>query len=152
MSKGKPTPKLMPKEELDVLLQEFSNLKAYSNAVRQQLEFTSSIIGDTLLSKASLIEIKARNGSGETLIPIGGGNYIRAQLQDVKSVVIGIGAGYSCEKSLDDALVEIDSRIKKGQEQANTVQGQYMQISSRLEQLQARIDQLYAQLEAAGQA
>ncbi|MDD1776159.1 MAG: prefoldin subunit alpha [Candidatus Methanomethylicus sp.] len=152
MSKERPTSKLAPKEELDVLLQEFSNMKAYADAIRQQLELASNIIADMLLSKASLMEIKSRSGNGETLIHIGGGNYIRAQLQNVDSVIVGIGSGVSVEKSLDDAISNIDSRIKLGQEQATTLQNNFTQISARLGQLQGRIDQLYAQLEAAGQA
>jgi len=152
MSKDRQPPKLAPKEELDALLQEFSNMNAYGDAIRQQLELASNIIGDMLLSKASLTEIKSRGGNGETLIHIGAGNYIKAQLKEVNSVIIGIGSGVSVEKSLDDAISNINSRIKQGQEQATALQNNYVQISARLGQLQSRIDQLYAQLEAAGQA
>jgi prefoldin alpha subunit len=152
MSNQRQPTKLAPKEELDALLQEFSNMKAYGDAIRQQLELASNIIGDMLLSKASLTEIKSRSGNGETLIHIGAGNYIKAQLKDVNSVIIGIGSGVSVERNLDDAISNIDSRIKQGQEQATVLQNNYVQISARLGQLQSRIDQLYAQLEAAGQA
>jgi len=157
MSKGGPPPTqpkspASPKEALDPLLLEFSNLKAYSDVIRQQLEFATGIIAELTLSKAALQEIKSREGKGETLLHIGGGNYIRTQLQDVKTVVVGVGAGVSIEKSLDDAISDIDGRAKLAQEQIASLQNQYLQIAARMEQLQKKIDQLYSQLEATGQA
>lgn len=152
MSQPKQPQRLPPKEELDNLLVEFSNLKAYADAIRQQLDLTTNVIAELILSKASMSEIKAREGKGDVMIHIGAGNYIRAQLQDVKNVVIGIGAGVSVEKSLDDAIAEIDSRIKQAQEQSGYLQNQYVQASTRMSQIQPRIDQLYSQVEAAGQA
>jgi prefoldin alpha subunit len=156
MSKGGPPPTskppASPKEALDPLLVEFSNLKAYCDVIRQQIEFAAGVIAELALSKAALQEIKSREGKGETLIHIGGGNYVRTQLQDVKTVVVGVGAGVSIEKSLDDAITDIDGRTKLAQEQINSLQNQYLQIATRMEQLQTKIDQLYAQLEASGQA
>jgi prefoldin alpha subunit len=140
------------KEALDPLLVEFSNLRGYCDAMRQQIEFTTGIIAELSLSKAALQEIKSREGKGETLIHIGGGNYIKTQLQDVKTVVVGVGAGVSLEKSLDDAISDIDGRLKLAQEQMTSLQNQYLQIAARMEQLQTKIDQIYSQLEATGQA
>jgi len=157
MSKGGPSPippksPASPKEALDPLLVEFSNLKAYSDVIRQQIEFVTGVLAELALSKAALQEIKSREGKGETLIHIGGGNYIRTQLQDVKTVVVGVGAGVSIEKSLADAISDIDGRTKLAQEQINSLQNQYLQIATRMDQLQTKIDQLYGQLEASGQA
>jgi len=156
MSKGGPPPTQPksppPKEALDPLLVEFSNLKAYSDVIRQQIEFATGILAELALSKAALQEIKSREGKGEILIHIGGGNYIRTQLQDAKTVVVGVGAGVSIEKSLDDAISDIDGRTKLAQEQINSLQNQYLQIATRMDQLQTKIDQLYSQLEASGQA
>jgi prefoldin alpha subunit len=141
-----------PKEALDPLLVEFSNLRAYGDAIRQQLEFVSGVIAEYTLSRAALEEVRKREGKGETLIHIGAGNYISAELKDVKTVVVGIGAGVSVEKSIEDAISEIDGRVKAAQEQLVALQNQFVQISTRMQQLQERIDQLYGQLEASGQA
>ncbi|MGQ9760140.1 MAG: prefoldin subunit alpha [Candidatus Methanomethylicaceae archaeon] len=141
-----------PKEELDSTLVEFSNLKAYADVLRKQIEFTTGILADLTLSKASLSEIKTREGKAETLIHIGAGNYVRAQLQDVKSVVVGIGSGISIEKSIESAISDIDDRMKRAQNQISSLQNQYLQVAARLDQLQAKIDQLYSQIEASGKA
>jgi prefoldin alpha subunit len=141
-----------PKESLDPLLVEFSNLRAYGDAIRQQLEFVSGVIAEYSLSRAALEEVKKRGGKGETLIHIGAGNYISAELKGVKTVVVGIGAGVSVEKSIEDAISEIDGRVKAAQEQLIALQNQFVQISARMQSLQGRIDQLYGQMEASGQA
>jgi len=141
-----------PKEALDPLLAEFSNLRAYGDAIRQQLELISNVIAEYSLSRAALEEVRKREGKGETLIHVGAGNYITAELKGVKTVVVGIGAGVSVEKSIDDAISEIDGRVKEAQERLVALQNQFVQISTRMQQLQGRIDQLYGQLEATGQA
>ncbi|MCX8181661.1 MAG: prefoldin subunit alpha [Candidatus Methanomethyliaceae archaeon] len=148
----RPTKPLTPKEELDALLVEFSNLKAYADVLRQQIEFTTGALAELTLSKASLYEIKNREGKAETLIHIGAGNYIRAHLQDVKTVVVGVGSGISIEKGIDSAISDIEDRIKRAQTQISSLQNQYLQVSARLDQLQVRIDHLYSQIESSGKA
>lgn len=149
---SRPVKPKSPKEELDTMLVEFSNLKAYADVLRQQIEFTTGALAELTLSKASLHEIKTREGKAEALIHIGAGNYIRAHLQDVKTVVVGVGSGVSIEKSIDSALSEVEDRIKRAQTQVSSLQNQYLQVASRLGQLQVRIDQLYSQIEASGKA
>lgn len=139
------------RESMDPLLAEFNNLKGYSDALRQQIEFTASVIAELSMSKGSLEEIKAREGKGETLVHIGAGNYIRVQLDGVNTVVVGIGAGVSVEKTIADALSEVESRLKMAQQNSTSLQQQYYQVSARMDQLQGQIEQLYQQLEP-GQA
>lgn len=140
------------KEVLDELLLEFSNLKSYAEAIRQQIELTTNVLAELVLSKSSLEEIKAREGNGEVLVHVGAGNHIRVQLQSVQSVIVGVGAGYSVEKSLTDAISEMESRIKQAQEQSVKLQEQFARVSQRLEQIQDQVDAIYAKLEASGQA
>jgi prefoldin alpha subunit len=136
---------------MDPLLAEFNNLKGYSDALRQQIEFTASVIAELSMSKGSLEEIKAREGKGETLVHIGAGNYIRVQLDGVSTVVMGIGAGVSVEKTIADALTEVESRLKMAQQNSTSLQQQYYQVSAKMDQLQGQIEELYQQLEP-GQA
>lgn len=140
------------REVLDELLLEFSNLKAYADAIRQQIELTTNILAELVLSKSSLEEINARGGNGEVLVHVGAGNHIRVQLNSVQSVIVGVGAGYSVEKSISDAIAEMESRIKQAQEQSVKLQDQYSKVSQRLVQVQEQVDSLYAKLEATGQA
>ncbi|MGA2574368.1 MAG: prefoldin subunit alpha [Candidatus Methanomethylicaceae archaeon] len=139
------------RESMDPLLAEFNNLKGYSDALRQQIEFTASVIAELSMSKGSLEEIKAREGKGETLVHIGAGNYIRVQLDGVSTVVMGIGAGVSVEKTIADALTEVESRLKMAQQNSTSLQQQYYQVSAKMDQLQGQIEELYQQLEP-GQA
>ena len=148
MSKNKQS----QKETLDSMLAEFSNLKAYGDAIRQQIEIAGSYITEMMLCKSTMEEINAREGTGEVMVHIGAGNYVKVQLLDVKTALMRIGAGVSAEKSITDAMSDLDAKIKNGQEQSVALQNQYLKITQRLGQLQGQVDKLYAQLEAAGQA
>jgi prefoldin alpha subunit len=136
---------------MDPLLAEFNNLKGYTDALRQQIELTASVVAELTMSKESLEEIKAREGKGETLVHIGAGNYIRVHLDGVSTVVMGIGAGVSVEKTIAETLTEVESRLRMAQQNSTSLQQQYYQVSARMEQLQSQIEQLYQQLEP-GQA
>jgi prefoldin alpha subunit len=136
---------------MDPILAEYTQLRGYAETIRQQLEMASGVLTEFALSKATLDEIKKRGGEGETLIHIGAGNYVRTSLHDVKTVVVGIGAGVSVEKPIDDAMTEIDQRMKSAQEQIMSMQSQYNQVVGKMGQLQGRIDQMYSQLQASGQ-
>ncbi|MDH5806457.1 MAG: prefoldin subunit alpha [Candidatus Methanomethylicaceae archaeon] len=139
------------KEELEALILEFSNLKAYADVIKQQIEFSTSAIIELTMSKNSLNEIKILKGNAETLVPIGAGNYIRAYLKDVDTVIVNVGAGVAIEKKIDEAMADIEDKIKKIQTQISTLQNQYTQVTIRLNQLQARINELYPQVESSGQ-
>lgn len=146
------SPPSSQKEVLDNLLLEFSKLKAYADAIRQQIELTANILTELALSKSSLEEIRARNGEGEVLVHVGAGNYIRVQIESLKNVIVGVGAGFSVEKSISDAIGEMETKIKQGQEQSLRLQDQYGKVSQRLALLQEQIDSIYAKVEATGQA
>lgn len=139
------------REELEALILEYSNLKAYADVIKQQIEFSTSAIIELTMSKNSLNEIKIVGGNAEALIPIGAGNYIRAYLKDVDTVIANIGAGVAIEKKIDEAMADIEDKIKKIQSQISTLQNQYAQVTIRLSQLQARINELYPQVEPSGQ-
>lgn len=146
MSEAKPS-----KEELEALILEYSNLKAYADVIKQQIEFSTSAIVELTMSKNSLNEIKTAGGNAETLIPIGAGNYVRAFLKDVNTVIVNVGAGVAIEKKIDEAMADIEDKIKKIQAQISALQNQYAQVVTRLSQLQARINELYPQVESSGQ-
>jgi len=152
-----PAPAAGPKDrgaqrDLESLMQEYTNYRGYADAVRQQIDVLSGAVTELALSKAAIEEVRSRGGKGETLIHIGAGNYIRVQLQDVKTVIAGVGAGVLIEKTLDDAISEIESRSKRAQEQIAAAQNQLLQVTSRMDELQGRIDQLYMQSQSQSQS
>jgi prefoldin alpha subunit len=130
------------KEDINALVLELSNLQSYAEALRQQIELSSTAIMELTISKSSLEEIKRRGGNAEVLVPIGAGNFIRASIKDVNSVIVNIGANVSIEKGIDIAISDIEEKIKKVQSQMENLRSQYIQVVSRIEELQVKINEL----------
>jgi prefoldin alpha subunit len=130
------------KEDINALILELSNLQSYAEVLRQQIELSNNAIIELTMSKLSLEEIKRRGGNAEILIPIGAGNFIRASIKDVNSVIVNVGANISIEKGIDIAISDIEEKIRKIQSQIETLRNQYIQVISRIEELQVKISQL----------
>ncbi|MCC6013064.1 MAG: prefoldin subunit alpha [Candidatus Verstraetearchaeota archaeon] len=130
------------KEDINALILELSNLQSYAEVLRQQIELSNNAIIELTMSKLSLEEIKRRGGNAEILIPIGAGNFIRASIKDVNSVIVNVGANVSIEKGIDIAISDIEEKIRKIQSQIETLRNQYIQVISRIEELQVKISQL----------
>jgi len=101
------------KEDINALVLELSNLQSYAEVLRQQMELSTTAIMELTISKSSLEEIKRRGGNAEILIPIGAGNFIRASIKDVNSVIVNIGANVSIEKGIEIAISDIEEKINE---------------------------------------
>lgn len=76
-------------------------------AVERELEKLMMSLMELNNSSVTLKELK----SGEGLVPIGGGAFIKGNLEN-ESTIIPIGAGYMKEYPIKEATEEVDKRIK----------------------------------------
>jgi len=76
-------------------------------AVERELEKLMMSLMELNNSVVTLKEVKP----GESLVPIGGGAFLKGTLED-KTTVIPIGAGYMKEYPIKEATEEVNKRIK----------------------------------------
>jgi prefoldin alpha subunit len=82
--------------------------------------------------------------TGSTVqVPIGGGAYVRATIEDIDEVLVGIGADYATEAEHDDAidLLEeqrdlLDGRIEELNEELAELETEEQQLNQHAQQLQ----------------
>jgi prefoldin alpha subunit len=80
----------------------------------------------------------------ETIVPIGGGTYVKAAITDTK-VIVPIGAQYLREMDQKDAIAEIERRqeatkraIVKLETEFKKIATKFQQVSSQLKDMEAR--------------
>jgi len=118
MSEEKLTP-----QQVQALSEKFQQFQYQAESIAQQLNVLQITIRDLETALITITALKDEPAGKETLVPIGFGSFVNATLTNPEKVVIGIGAGVSVEKKIDEAKALLEKRkgeLTKYQEQMNS--------------------------------
>ena len=79
-------------------------------------------------AKITLENLSKTDDGTETLIPIGGGAFVYASLENTSKVLIDIGSDLVAEKNFEDAIKKIDAKLEelqKNQDKLNAMMEQF---------------------------
>jgi len=87
--------------------------------------------------------------SGATVqVPLGGGAYLRAEVQDIDEVIVSLGGGYAAEQEQDDAVAalerkrdSIDDRVDELRSERSDLQDESDELEQRAQQMQQQMQQ-----------
>lgn len=137
------------------LEQEIQTLRSYAaeysqqfDLLSQQLRFLESARAEALASIEALEAISRTEGDVSTLLNLGGGVSVRATVTETKKMLVGIGAGVTVEKSLEDSLqflcdriTEMDASGKRLSESLGKLQSQMSAVEQRMQEIYASAQQ-----------
>ncbi len=117
-----PTPSIMVRdvagekpqnhERLLRLQDELRSLIAQADYLRAQIDVVNATIQD-LAAGLEVLDYLKKYGEGRVvLVPIGAGNFIKAKVEKVDTVIMGVGGRLSVEASVDDARKMMEERIR----------------------------------------
>ena len=127
------------------LRQGLVELRAYEGSARviqARLGIINSAMNDFALASSTLEGVKTQKPDAESLIPVGGGSYVRAKLADVSKIVMGVGAGVAIERPIDDSVNEIKSRLADMENARNALQQQLGQTLMKIEENREKLNQI----------
>jgi prefoldin alpha subunit len=131
-------------QKINEMVQQSRILEAYMNeTITRQATFTR-LIEEARLSSSAIQSIIGES-EVESLVPVGIGVYIRASLPPVKKMLVNVGAGVTIEKSREDTINYIESRIKEFEIALRQLANQKQQIEMRMEQIQGQVSQMLQQ-------
>lgn len=131
-------------QKINEMVQQSRILEAYMNeTITRQATFTR-LIEEARLSSSAIQSITGES-EVESLVPVGIGVYIRASLPPVKKMLVNVGAGVTIEKSREDTINYIESRIKEFEIALRQLANQKQQIEMRMEQIQGQVNQMLQQ-------
>jgi len=129
-------------EVIRQLLVEIRLLEGSARVIQSRYEVVQAALRETLIANSTLEGIKEKAKGTETLVPIGADSYVRAGISDSEKVIMGVGAGVSMEKKIDDSIAELKSREADLQKVKISLQQQLTQTVARLEDDRARLNEL----------
>jgi len=125
----------MNEEQLRQAIGAMEFYKAQLENLLEQQQLVRYSLEENLRAIGTLKEIKTAGKGSEILVPVGGGSFIYAEVSSDEKILIGIGSGISIEKSIDDAIQTLESRVKELQESLEKLEEQ----RSRIEEEHARL-------------
>ncbi|MGB9913952.1 MAG: prefoldin subunit alpha [Candidatus Bathyarchaeales archaeon] len=133
-------------EELRRLSLEMRLLEQTAETLQQRISMLTAAITDLSYAQMTLESVEKEKENTELLVPIGGGSYLKAKLAAPDKVVVGIGAGISVEKTLQEAKAMVKERLEELEKTLNSVQQQFAQVAERITADRNRAEGLVAKL------
>lgn len=120
-------------EEIRRMLVELRLLEGSARTLQSRLEVVDTALSEILIASSTLEGIKNKPKGTEALVPVGAGSFIRVELADSEKIVMGVGAGVSLEKSVNDSVESLKNRQDDLERLRTSLQEQLSQIASRIE-------------------
>jgi len=129
-------------EELRGSLVQLRIYEGSARALQARLDILNAAMGEFVLASSTLEGVKTQKPNADTLIPVGGGSFVRAKLDDVSKIVMGVGAGVAIEKPIEESISEIKSRIADMEKARTALQEQLAQTLVRIEENRQKLGEI----------
>jgi prefoldin alpha subunit len=128
-------------QRINELVQQSRILEAYMNDVMTRQVTVSKLLEEAHMASNTIQNITSESDV-ESLMPIGIGVYVKTNVPPIKKLLINLDAGVAIEKSREDALNYVETRIKEYEVAARQLEAQRQEIAMRINQLQSQINQM----------
>jgi prefoldin alpha subunit len=134
-------------EDLKNMAARFQELQRQAEALRQQMNMVQASITSCDQTIITINELKTASAEGntvETMVPVGFGSFVHAEVKNADKVIVDLGAGFSAEKTIDDSIETLNRRkeqLTKILEQMNSSLTKYLQSMQALESEASKLQQ-----------
>jgi prefoldin alpha subunit len=132
--------------------EELQQLSQQLQAVESQLESLQVEIQNLRTRQRDIDEaieaIDALETGSTVQVPVGGGAYVRATIDDVDEVIVGIGADYAAERDQDGAVSLLSERKDNIDDRLSELTDAVAQLESQGEELSQEAQQRLQRLQA----
>ena len=131
-------------EELRRLSVEMRYLEQTAETLQQRISMVNAAITDLTYANMTLDGIEKEKENAELLVPIGGSSYVKVKLADSNKVIVGMGAGVSIEKTLQETKTTLKERLDELEKTMNSAQQQFSKVVERINSGRNRLETLLA--------
>jgi prefoldin alpha subunit len=124
-------------EEIRNLAATHQEFQRQAEALRQEMNIVQASISSCDQTVITINELKAASAGGktaETMVPVGFGSFVHAEIKDAERIIVDLGAGISAEKTADEAIETLNRRKE--------------QLTKILEQMNASLTKLIQGMQA----
>lgn len=132
-------------ERLQNMIAQLKSMEAYLNDLSIKETTVIRLIEEGRLASEALRGLT--DNEIDAFTPIGMGVYIQSTIKAERKFIVNVGAGISVEKSRDDALTFVESRLRELEAAVNNIASQKQEIQLRMEQMRREANELVMQMQ-----
>jgi prefoldin alpha subunit len=127
---------VLTKQQLAELSEKHEVYQYQAESLAQQINMVKLTIRDVETAITTITALKDEPAGKETLVPVGFGSFVKATLSSPDTVVVGVGAGVSIEKKIDDAKVFLEKKKDELNKYLEQLNGTIAKIGQELQNIQ----------------
>ncbi|MGB9929482.1 MAG: prefoldin subunit alpha [Methanosarcina sp.] len=134
-------------EDVRNLAARYQEFQRQAEAIRQEMGMVQASISSCDQTIVTINELKAASAEGkttETMVPVGFGSFVHAEVKNPDKIIVNLGAGFSAEKTAEEAIEILNRRkeeLTKILEQMNASLTKLVQGMQAIENEAAKLQQ-----------
>lgn len=128
--------------QLEELQQQLQLLEQQKQAIRAEIQ---SVRAQQGMIDDAIDAVETLENDSAVQVPLGGGAYVRAEIQDIDEIVVELGGGYAAERDSDGAISSLENKRDALDDRIEDLEGEITEIESDTEALEAKAQQLQQQ-------
>ncbi len=127
---------VLTQQQLAELSEKHEVYQYQAESLAQQINMVKLTIRDVETALTTITALKDEPAGKETLVPVGFGSFVKATLTSTDTVVVGVGAGVSIEKNIDDAKSFLETKKDELNKYLEQLNGTIAKIAQELQNIQ----------------
>jgi prefoldin alpha subunit len=127
---------VLTQQQLAELSEKHQVYQYQAESLAQQINMVKLTIRDVETALTTVTALKDEPAGKETLVPVGFGSFVKATLTTTDKVVVGVGAGVSIEKNIDDAKSFLEKKKEELNKYLEQLNGTIAKIAQELQNIQ----------------
>lgn len=137
-------------QRLEEMVNELNLYQNQADLIQQQMEAVRASIGELEVLENTLESVKDGEDI-ETLVPVGAGSFLTAELKNTDEIIMSVGAGVAIKKSLADAQETISTQKEELQKTMDQMAGNLQKITDIIVKLSPQAEELLQKVRGSGQ-
>ncbi|KZX16764.1 prefoldin subunit alpha [Methanobrevibacter cuticularis] len=138
-------------QRLEEMMNELNLYKSQAEMLQQQVEAVQSSIAEVEILESTLEDVKDKN-SLETLVPVGAGSFMNAEITKTNEIIMSVGAGIAIPKTIEEAKETMASQKEELNESLDKMVDNLQKISQIVAQLSPQAEELMRKVQSGQQA
>ncbi len=138
-------------QKLQQILSQLEAYKAQTEIFQQQIDAVQASIAEIKVLESTLEDF-AKQDTIETLVPIGAGSFIKAEIKNEDKVIMSLGSGVAVSKSFEEAKATAADQKKQLEDTLDKLFKDLQQITDIVGQLSPQAEAIMQKLQAQGMA
>lgn len=127
---------VLTQQQLAELSEKHQVYQYQAESLAQQINMVKLTIRDVETALTTVTALKDEPAGKETLVPVGFGSFVKATLTSTDKVVVGVGAGVSIEKNIDEAKAFLENKKDELNKYLEQLNGTIAKIAQELQNIQ----------------